>query len=307
MANADDDWEYPGRDQRVPNPNDNTGGYDPGPESQPGGEAPPPPPGAVGDCGPGTFHIDIDANGNKKPAPDGECVDQAEASRRNKIWIQKNPGTPAEGSNRSSSSGGSGGGGGGTVPFPAQEKYVPSPQDIELDATIMQGVRDALSGKLNPYGPTEIARAKAAHLQAARGGAAQAKVNVNRDAIRRGLSRSGIPIEQAAAIDRAAGADYSTNIRETLRTAVTENYKAKVAALERAQSYLGQRQQVALAGIRNTLDFQIANAQNSLAAARLRQEREALELSLANALRIAEMGNETQLAALLAQYSGRTV
>lgn len=52
--------------------------------------------GGGGGCGAGTTTIDIDANGNTKAAPDGECVDQAEASRRNQLWIAANPGTTAE-------------------------------------------------------------------------------------------------------------------------------------------------------------------------------------------------------------------
>jgi len=74
------------------NPEDH-GGYEP--ESGAGiplGE------GAGSPCGPGTFEIDIDSAGN--PFPSGgqkDCVDQAEASRRNKLWIQKNPGNPSEG------------------------------------------------------------------------------------------------------------------------------------------------------------------------------------------------------------------
>ncbi len=51
--------------------------------------------GGGGGCGEGTFPIDIDANGNSLGGGT-ECVDQAEASRRNQLWISKNPGTPAE-------------------------------------------------------------------------------------------------------------------------------------------------------------------------------------------------------------------
>lgn len=91
MANQDNWWEFP--DGNPSNPNDNTGWtasdpYDPAPQP-PGG-------GAGSPCGPGTFEIDIDASGNPKGGPDGECVDQAEASRRNKLWIAKNPGNKGE-------------------------------------------------------------------------------------------------------------------------------------------------------------------------------------------------------------------
>lgn len=51
--------------------------------------------GGGGGCGEGTFSIDIDASGNSLGGG-SECVDQAEASRRNQLWISKNPGNTAE-------------------------------------------------------------------------------------------------------------------------------------------------------------------------------------------------------------------
>lgn len=89
MANNDNWWENP--DGPGGNPNDNTGWTPDDPYNQ----APQPPGGGGGGggCGPGTFEIDIDGEGN--PFPPGatrDCVDQAEASRRNKLWIAKNPG-----------------------------------------------------------------------------------------------------------------------------------------------------------------------------------------------------------------------
>ena len=100
-------------------------GPEPGPLPPEGGGGPIDPGGGGGGCAPGTFEIDIDANG--KPFPAGtprECVDQAEASRRNKIWVQLNPGNPAEGAG--------GGGGGGTnykpPSGPAKFNFEPLPE-----------------------------------------------------------------------------------------------------------------------------------------------------------------------------------
>lgn len=51
--------------------------------------------GGGGGCGEGTFAIDIDASGRSLGGAT-ECVDQAEASRRNQLWIAANPGNQAE-------------------------------------------------------------------------------------------------------------------------------------------------------------------------------------------------------------------
>lgn len=189
--------------------------------------------------------------------------------------------------------------------FPPQERYVPAPQDIELDNTIMDGIRDAMSGKLLPYNAETIARMRAASFQAAQGQADQAKTDLNRDMTRRGLTRSGLAVEQNAAINRNTGAVVTQGMRDTLVKAATENYKAKADALTRAESYLNQRQQFALANIRTTLDYQIASAQNTLAWARLRQEWAQLQAQLANALQIAREGNLARMEELFAQMGGR--
>jgi hypothetical protein len=52
-----------------------------------------------GGCAPGTFEHDIDASGNKKPGPDGECVTAAEAQRRNDLWVSKGNGVGSNGGN----------------------------------------------------------------------------------------------------------------------------------------------------------------------------------------------------------------
>lgn len=67
-------------------------------------------------CGPGTFEIDIDSSGVAFPAgAPKDCVDQAEASRRNKLWIALNPGNePEQNTNQQQGGGGSYSGGGPT-------------------------------------------------------------------------------------------------------------------------------------------------------------------------------------------------
>ena len=200
-----------------------------------------------------------------------------------------------------SAGGGSGGGAGGSVPLPAQERYKPAPQDLELDDTIMGGIRDALSGKLAPYDAATIARMRAASFQAAQGQGDQQRAALSRDLTRRGLTRSGIAVEGGQAIDRNIGADVSRGMRDVLVKAATANYQAKEDALKRAESYLNQRQQFALANIRTTQDYQIASAQNSLAYARLRQEWDSLQAQFKQQLKLAEMGNDQQLTLLLAE------
>lgn len=71
--------------------------------------------GGGGGCGPGTFEIDIDSNGIAFPAGTAkECVDQEEASRRNKLWIELNPGDEPEKNTTQQNTGGGFTGGGPT-------------------------------------------------------------------------------------------------------------------------------------------------------------------------------------------------
>ena len=66
--------------------------------------------------------VKINIDGNGRPGAE-ECVDQAEASRRNRLWIGANPGTPAEGG------GGGEGAGAPSGPAPAgRPDYGKAPQ-----------------------------------------------------------------------------------------------------------------------------------------------------------------------------------
>jgi hypothetical protein len=276
-------------------------GTDGGP-SNPGGRWDDPVAQPTGPADDGMVDSPWDSNGTLIPNGGRERVTRDEFNRRGDLNIARNPGQKDPGSSGVPLPGGSSSSGGQKMPAP--ERYVPSPQDLELDETIMQGVRDAMSGKLNPFDPETIARMRAQSFQAAQGQGEQAKAAVSRDIASRGLGRSGIAVNQNASVDRATSAQVGKGMRDVLVTAAQENYKAKVSALERAQSYLDQRRQFALANLRSTQDYQIASSNINLGYARLAQEATNLEKQLKQALEIANMGNDTEIMKWLAQYGG---
>lgn len=102
--------------------------------------------GSGGGCAPGTFEIDIDASGKPKAAPDGECVDQAEASRRNKLWIAQNPGIPGEKSGNKTTATTGTETNGPVPPFNPGYKFAPVPKFEGLPAyqapTLEQAMAD---------------------------------------------------------------------------------------------------------------------------------------------------------------------
>ena len=246
-----------------------------------------------------------------------EREDPGSTTKRDLLWAGKTKAPVALGGEPE----GEGGGGEGTptIPGPAasgagsqkalpgwQQYQVPqaqtSAEERALWESIMGGITDAMSGKLAPFNEDTMARIRARLFQDTRGQAAASKESLNRDLVRRGLTRSGIAAEGGMAIERGASADYSKQVRESLVIAAQENFKAKSQALSFAAEQLKASQQFRLSNARNGQEYAIAQAQMDLSWARLRQEWNALQASLANAIRLAEMGSESDLT--IAMLSG---
>ena len=205
---------------------------------------------------------------------------------------------------RNSQGGGGGAAGGGRGAIPASPRLPGSgngniaaagANESSLEAMISQATRDAMSGANAPFGPKELTAIRARLLQDTSGKAKASKEALNRDMIRRGLSRSGIAVEQGAGIDRAASADYTTGLRETLVAAAQQNYQAKATALQQAQQQLDSYRSYRLNSARTANEFTIAQSQIDLAYARLKQDWNSLQAQLRQQLQIANMGNENAL------------
>lgn len=196
-----------------------------------------------------------------------------------------------------------------TIPAPPSlTSSIPAPGPLEnsYELSIFNNIMSTLNGKNLPFGPDQINAIRARIFGDTTGRAKAAKSSADRDAIRRGIFRSGIASENAADIDRAASADYSTNVRETVIQAAKENYAAKAQKLQMAAQQLENYRNYRLNSVRTQNEFRIASAQIDLAYARLNQQWRELQAQLQNALTLASMGHESALtlALLNLQNSG---
>lgn len=192
-----------------------------------------------------------------------------------------------------------GGGGGGGTGIPPATKAGPDAYSNQLYDMMLKGIQDSMAGKFVPYGPDAINAIKSGLFQSSTGRAAAGKQALGQDLVRRGISRSGIAVEQNAAIDRSAASDYTGGVRDVLIKAAEANYQAKVNALQEARQIATLRQQYDLANARNELERNIANQNAQLAYFRIEQERKNLEAQLEAAYRLAVLNNGAALEQLL--------
>jgi hypothetical protein len=173
--------------------------------------------------------------------------------------------------------------------------------DPELWAILMRGITDRLSGAMAPYNEDTINQQKAKLFAVSQGRAEAEKGALGRDLVNRNLSRSGIAVEQNAAIERGASNQFSTDFTGVLVKAAEENYKAKAAALTDAHALVQTKLQADLANARNSLDAQIAEKNAMLAWARIAADKDMLQSQLNSAYNLAVMGDKNALIRLLIQ------
>ena len=171
-----------------------------------------------------------------------------------------------------------GGGGGGS----SQTDAYSGPGN---GGAIGQQLQDALSkilaGEDLPWNADQIGRTKQELFETVQGRKKAALGNIDRDAVRRGIYRSGIAAEQAGETERQASSTYAQGSRAVDSQAVTENYQARMAGMDRAQKYLDSLREYWLKRDANDIARQSALAQIQLGYARIDSDRWQLQQQLA--------------------------
>lgn len=237
------------------------------------------PNGNVYGCPGDQVKINLDANGKQGAEV---CVSQAEAQRRNQLWIGANPGEHDKGEPKGGSSSST-----GAYKPPTYTPRV-SPYDAEMSKTLFENLTKMINGEGAPFGADTIARLQAAALQSNKSQLAGSRTELQKRLINSGLSRSGVAPSSYQKLESAAGADLSNNFRAVATTAVQKNYEAKVTALNQAQQFLQSERANAL-----------SQDQLILAYARLNQEWKTTQAGFDQQWKIIQNGNEQDMMKLL--------
>lgn len=110
--------------------------------------------------------------------------------------------------------------------------------------TLEAGLRDYIQQGFGGVTSKQFTdRAKQDLASATEGQRAQSVNRINDDAIRRGLFRSGIPSEQAAAAGRTRQSAFATGLADIMRSAEQQNIAGRESAANQAANLLGSNRQ----------------------------------------------------------------
>ncbi len=137
-----------------------------------------------------------------------------------------------------------------------------------------------LNGGLSMFTPDYMAQQEAKLFQASQGRLRQSNDEINRDAIKRGVGRSGIPVDLNAAALRTSGADYSKGVRDLLIEKQRSDIEMKLKGLDAMMKWLDSRRQYILQKESNALQREIGLANIRLGYSRIDAEKEMLTQQL---------------------------
>lgn len=185
-------------------------------------------------------------------------------------------------------SGGGGGRGGPIAPHPvvpggphgAQTGVDGASQD-SMSSTIWNTIQDALNGKFSPYDPSTIAAMKGQVFSAAMGRKAAGEQSVNDDLVSRGLARSGIGTSAHIDLENAANQAYTGGVTQIMIDKAQKEAAIKLQALDAAQKHLDSLRAYIVSRESNANQREIGLAQIQLGYAKIKSEKELLQMQLA--------------------------
>lgn len=229
---------------------------------------------------PGTdVMCNLDANG-KETTP--SCMSQAECSRRNQLWIGKNPGNPQEQNTPSTSTSSSSS---TTAP-----KITKSPYADAMAKLLFEQLQRMLNGEEQPFSPDVVAKLNAGALGSNKAQLETSQRDLQKRLIASGLSRSGVAPSEQGRLRSRADAALSGDFRNIAITAVQQNYAAKAQALSQAQAFLNSERASAL-----------STDQLAFGYAQLAQQWKSLQAQFEQQKWVVNTGNESALMQLLIQ------
>lgn len=162
----------------------------------------------------------------------------------------------------------------------------------ETEQMVEEGIQAALSGESSSM-PTELVEEKKQKLAtSARERGAGAAEAINRDALSRGLLRSGIATRNVREARLATEAEITRGEREIEIEKMIADHNDKMAALDRAENWLNNLRTYELGKERNQIAREQIAAQLSLGYASIQAQREAAAASRAMAGASLQLGRD---------------
>ena len=166
---------------------------------------------------------------------------------------------------------GSGGGGGAASTNPEDALY----------KELQDHFRDVYSGKMKRFSPELLQQMKDDVFRTTEGARNRSIDDAKRDAVRRGIFRSGIPTGAMLEAGAKASAEFSRGSTDINIQAEQADYQAKADALQSQRALLDSKWQHVAQMDKNSADRQAAEAQLRLGYARIASEEKMLGMSLA--------------------------
>lgn len=161
--------------------------------------------------------------------------------------------------------------------------------------TIWDNLTPIMSGQQTRYSPEVLARMDANAKLASRGEARAGRDVILQDAIRRGVSRGGIPTRALGNVERGATAAYTAATNQNQIEKAKADFADRMAALDAAEKWLAQMQAYAVSLDQTAAGREKAIAEIALGYTRIKADRDMLSERLRTELQIAGGNNATQL------------
>lgn len=175
-----------------------------------------------------------------------------------------------------SASGGGGGGGGaaGAGGGPGFDVRHSEQKGEDIEGTINTWWRDILSGKKGRYSPERVQMEKQKLWETEKGRESQLLERMNRDAVSRGIARSGLAHRGARQIALETASRISAGEREIKMQQVIAEWEDKMAALQMAQKSLDSRRQYELGKEQIAATREATRARTALGYAQIKAQKE---------------------------------
>jgi len=146
------------------------------------------------------------------------------------------------------------------------------PLGWEHDDDIWGQIEGLMQGGTSAYDDATLNRIYGELHQAGQGRTRAAGMEIQMDALRRGMTRSGLVTDAMAGVQRSASADYTGGVRKVLMDKAKSDVMLKVQGIKMAQGWLNDRRQYVL-GLEGTqAQKELGLAQIRLGYARIRAQ-----------------------------------